>query len=85
VDGNNNIVPLCLALLDSESKDNVRWVLEEIVKSARATPEDGLLEWLQSRIAHFMDRGPGWLVVDQVFPSHERMYVLVVFVFLARF
>ena len=57
--------------------DNMRWMLQQLLKAGEATPEDGFKDWLEGEMARFLDRGHACLVVNDVLPAHVMQYVLV--------
>lgn len=77
MDGEDHILPVAFAILDSEDQSNMRWVLEQLLLAAEETPEDGFKAWLEGKMAHFMDRGPAWTVAKGVLPEHEPQCVSV--------
>lgn len=75
IDAEDHIVPVAFAILDAEDKDNMRWVLEQLKEAGEATPDDGFKDWLEGKMAHFLDRGFASLVVNDVLPEHALQYV----------
>lgn len=70
------IVPVAMAILDTEDAENEEWVLQQLIEAGQVHEGSGFYEWfVENEMAHFSDRGAGHRRIEAVLPTHQRMYV----------
>ena len=77
LDGNDQLVTIGMAVIAGETKENVKWCLEQITLAGLAVP--AFAEWWEADgegMAHFMDRGAGLgAIYEAGLDNHVIMYV----------
>ena len=68
---------VALAILAGETKPNIVWCLQQMTAAGESDPDSAFLDWWDSDMAHFLDRGPGMNATHELDLDHAPMYVLV--------
>lgn len=70
MDGDEELLPIALGIVDSESVDNCRWFLSKL----RDEGSPAFREWLTSnKHGMFMDRGKEWQAAEVALPHVNRL------------
>lgn len=74
LDGEDEVIPVAFAIVDSETIDNCEWFFQNLL--SRGDP--AFKAWLSDKnFALYMDRGEGWRAAEKVLPNAHLMYVIL--------